>query len=634
MGAKIMYDGFSHVESKKLEPFLGVASYFARRWNREVILDAPHGKAVGYDTDDADSVIHIHFFSVPDVSDQPPQLGYIDKVFDFKVPPDGVEVKGAGGNAMVSGNGLRARLRSRSGDEFKSIDCYEVINIAHVAKNHIFILLDLSHAPWPGATPVFWEICEQAAVYLEEIDFDLLESLTASRELAATLETDTSDFVTALGALSRLPVEATYENIFRERETKREEGEKLNGELMELGMEIDTLDELLSNPTFDEMLDPERIRDEFELIHRQQYVLGLRIEDDKLVVYTEPIVHYNTKGEARTLSQYKVAIIPEGNQLLSGGNSTQGVGFVEYGWAGPFQHNDTNFSKNRESGKFAQAPCFGGILWPSIRKAFVDQDYPVLLALLLHFLDSDGRALRERLGDEQSKEQYVVEPFYESDEERERVCEQYVAFTKKYRGDYRGKYIRDAREKAYEERERKAKGFATVRSDAWLLSLKTAYLHRYLKDMDPTEQLKFLQDLPDLIACEVGPESLWAVFGPGEAKIHAKSVVLPQTLRVILRPAEPSMLVSGPGNRSERQKLSSSHMPNAKTALRWGNLGMALQVLFKTLRGLDDSMGVVSDEFSREVAAKILEDFFGPSLSPPQEKAFSEADLPLQGGAA
>ncbi|MCH7898457.1 MAG: hypothetical protein IIC62_03820, partial [Proteobacteria bacterium] len=75
-----------------------------------------------------------------------------------------------------------------------------------------------------------------------ETDFDLFEVLTASRELAATLEMETADFVSALEALSRLPVEGAYEKTFGEREEKREECEKLNSEIMELGMEIDIFD--------------------------------------------------------------------------------------------------------------------------------------------------------------------------------------------------------------------------------------------------------------------------------------------------------------------------------------------------------------------------------------------------------
>ena len=139
--ASIQYEGFGRSESEKLKPFLFISHHFAKLWGKNVVLDAPHGAEVSYDTDDQQNAIHIHFFSAP-IGAANKRTEYLSHVFHFELSARGLTIEHEEGSSprVSSGDDVAAFLSVPLlyfDGEGKSIYSVEGHRIAGVFGNHI-----------------------------------------------------------------------------------------------------------------------------------------------------------------------------------------------------------------------------------------------------------------------------------------------------------------------------------------------------------------------------------------------------------------------------------------------------------------------------------------------------------------
>ena len=228
MRATIEYAGFDQEESLKLKPFLRIADYFATRWNKAVVLNAPHGETQPFETNDEAKRAYIHFFSRAPEGDFPfgtAPVGYEKELFGFDLSCKDliVESDEFGSRVVASGNDVGARLKT--GGYYSKIRSPEGIVAAQIAKNHIYILFDLAHRPWEGAEPLFWEILERAETHLEPQEDDaynfLALSITAHTKMRAKTVAEKDAILPQFAKLSRFLIEEEWKRANRELEEKR-----------------------------------------------------------------------------------------------------------------------------------------------------------------------------------------------------------------------------------------------------------------------------------------------------------------------------------------------------------------------------------------------------------------------------
>ncbi|MDP1629356.1 MAG: hypothetical protein Q8L57_01920, partial [bacterium] len=557
-----------------------------------------------------------HFFSVPPAPSSVPErgLGYATELFHFKVPHKEMTIIGIGSFALVSGNDVAARLRPRY--NHRIIRSPEKRAVAQVVDNHVYILFDWAHRPWEGAIPVLWEIFELATPFLiggEQDDSEKLRSLIAAhRKLRLKNLKIKKALLDQFGAASRFLLEQEHRNALTESRERQQRLLGLEKEIMEAATEIEMLKEILANPEKDEELSVERLREEFELIHRYKGLSGVKIIGDELQIFTEPIEHIRqSEGRPRLLSQYKIVVnlySPPPND----GTLFPGIRMAEWGWLGPFQHPE--YSIQNTYGSAPKSPCFGNTYNSSIRKALYDQDYKVLIALLLHYLDSDDRPPQLREERTRDSEPYKPKPFYASDEIRNQTREDYINFVKKFRGTFRRQSLEERMSRLEGEEKQKIEDWSKERKLWLMLDAKAGFIRFYIGKLPAAEELDKILNLPAFMNMKVGSDFIWCVFGPGKGLANFKDVWFSGAARILVKMSGGETHIwhgpsSGAGVLEDRfgydRKLKYASSLLRSYCVR-GLLGKMLVSIHNIIRGEIPEEGLTVEDISVEQIAEYI----------------------------
>lgn len=628
MRARIEYKKFNKEESLKLKPFLPIADYFGRRWNRTVVLDAPHGEEESpFASGDEKKRAHIHFFCAPPGNPSfYRETGFVKDFCGFPVPQEGLELKA--GNpicpVLVSGNDVAAKLPARQQTptiHFLRSSRGEVV--AQVAKNHLYILFDLAHRPWPAALPAFWEILEAATSYLkfgsEDQNLGVLISLHEMTR-AKTLKKKAAVFEN-FKALSTFLLEEECKETLQKREEKRIEMLNLEKEITRILLRTEFLNDILSKSEEDEEFSDGSLAAEFELIHGYKSFLGMEVRDEKneLHLFTKPIEHIGYDENPRMLSQYKIVL--KLDELGRSGNTFTGIKMAEWGWLGPYHHPEAYINDTFDAEP--KSPCFGSQFVMSIEKSFLDYDCKVLIALLLHYLDSDSRLPVSRSSTQQTKEPYQEKPFYLSDFARNRTREKYIEFARRFKKAFRKKNLEEEILRLGRESIQKNSLWVEARKEFILLGIKSNFLRAYIDNLPLKEEFDAINGISALTVCHVGPNFIWLVFGPGKGKGLYENVLFPGTFRVLIKIPEARIDVLGClSHLAEDGFLRNRLAGDSDLRQAWiirkhfakGLFGRGLVLLHNFLRGQELGEGKEDEMVSKESIAQYLQNRTFPSF--------------------
>lgn len=644
MNAHIRYKGFDRKESKKLEPFLPIARYFARYWRRTVFLDAPEGKEITWHTKDEDKSVYIHFFSRhTHISGQygTQMIGYTEELFCIDVPRHDLVITGTGEYATVDTIDLGACIQDCENHVNETLISPEDCKIANVMKNHIFILPNIAYRPWDGAFTVFWEICEQATLIFENTKIiphsikDNPDYLIEVMQMGQNIRTKTLQAKNAskdnFGELCRTVPRIRYQRTCLALTKQLAQKKNLELHLLALGSRISVAQMLLADPTLNEEFSRSVIQAQFDQIHALEGFLGMHIEGSKLVFYTKPILHREThseegrRGERKPIGQHKVIIDMQNTTKTN--NTFLGIKMCPWGWKGPYGHPEQTLQHASESDP--RAPCFGPEYSQSIGKVYLDQDYPLLIAMLLSYLDSDNRLPYKRDANDISSissEPYEEKPFYTNSYSRGSALNDYVRLTREFRGKRRVEKIHKELAEAGKDEETAHGAYAVAREKYALLEHKKRMLNTLLKNIEIDIEYEKIFDIPSLIATTITPDFIWCVFGAGIGTGVYARAFLSDTMRILVIPKK-GIVRAWRTDLTNETKSFIGHRADNKGEMSVpahiyfyiarGEIGEAVRALYGYLRGKSTIEITQIDEHATEEAldkilAYLKTEVFGP----------------------
>lgn len=633
MKATIEYEDFEFAESRKLRPFLRTARFFAERWQREVIINAPHGKTERFTTRDGKEKIYIHFYST--YPHKILMMGYAAMLFGFTVPTASMHIDGFGSGATVTGNDVGARLRDNK--LYTQIRSPEGRVIAQVAENHIYITFDIAHRPWQGSQPVFWEILERATQILinkevipeENSPFAAFgKKLQLYNAMHDTLIQKKRIPPKSFDIFCRALLVKKYTSFRTEAHELRKKIKETERQLVASALQIEINTRLLKDPAYEKNFSKETIAEEFELIHTLKGVLGIKIVGDDLCVYTEPIRHIGDAYSAEpqrhppVLGQYKI-ILNMLNLKRASNTFPEAIKIAKWGWRGPFDHPEATFKDSNE--QKPGAPCFGATFVGSIEKALMDHDYATLIHLMLHYLDSDTRQATMR--NAADPHPYKKTDFYTPEYAKETACDDYVAYVKKFRETIRKENIRKAIQDGCDQERNQGKACAARRQELLFIEEGALpFLERHFNLLNTKQEWEILLAMPSLIAIEAGEKFIWLAFGPGQgAGAFNKSMFL-GTFRIFVDIIQGNVRVYGkrtayPAEQDAfiGESVESDGKLNSvvffEHLMAMGYYGQACATIYDYIRGL--SFGSRENEMIRESKRALIEKFLEEKAFPP-----------------
>lgn len=641
MKARIQSEGFDSLESSKLKPFLDIADYFGRKWGRQVVLNVPHGQVQSFETNDEATIVYVHFFSFPPAPTVLTQTkNHAPQLFFLSLPKK-VKASDAAANEEDMSLLLNTKFMGKTGSNF--VRSPEGFPVAQIVKNHIYILFDLSHKPWEGAEPVFWEILERAAAFME-IGGDSIVSLAsvlgAQEKMRAKIFGDKNKILYRFGAVARLLLEEQERKLYKDWEGEWKKLIDLEKELAGLSTRLQMLNDLMANPETEEKFSREYLKKEFESIHSFKNFWRMEVRDNnELHIFTRPIEHVSSSGERRLLSQYKIVIRP-GPTSGRNGNKFSAITMQEYGWIGPYYHPEE--SMKATVNRTAAMPCFGIQYAESIEKLLMDHEYLFLIEGLLHYLDSDNRIPASRFEGARSREIYTPQPAYISEYQRNQTFEAYMNFVLLFRKNMRRQALQNQVSQLESDTKQKRELLYDARRQCELLSVAAQFIRHYAEELPVIEELDEILNIPALINIRVGPDFIWLVFGPGKGKGPYCDVLFPGSFRVLLKPLEGKLSVWGrlnPATHPEdgflKEYLTSAG--NFKHAIFTfkgyedyfvrGLVGKALGLLYDVLRGQNiENLKLLGTEITEEMIKKYIKDkvFQNPSPPPSQDEGLRQ----------
>lgn len=631
MKATIEYEGFEPAESRKLLPFLRTARFFAERWQREVIVNAPHGKTQRFTTRDGKEKIYIHFYST-----YPHTIimtGYAAELFGFSVPTWEMHIEGQGRDATITGNDVGARIRDNK--LYPTILSPEKRVIAQVAENHIYITFDIAHRPWEGSQPVFWEILERATQILvnkevipqENSPFAAFgKKLHLYNKMHDILARKKRNAPESFETLCRAIIVKKYFSFRNEARELRKKIKETERQLIASAIQIEAHTRLLKDPGYEKKFSKETIAEEFDLIHNLKGVLGIQITGDDLCIYTEPIRYIGDAYSAEpqrhppVLGQYKI-ILNMTNVKRSSNTFPEAIKIAKWGWRGPFDHPEITFKDSTE--QKPGAPCFGSTFVGSVEKTLTDHDYPTLIHLLLHYLDSDTRPAAPR--NAVDPHPYKKTDFYNTEYTRKRACDDYIAYVKKFRETIRKERIRKAIQDGCEQEKNQGKACAAHRQELFLIEQEALpFLEWHFHQLNITLEWKTLIDMPSLINIEAGKNFIWLAFGPGHGAGSFNKSMFLGTFRIFVDIQKGNIRVYGKRTAYSAEQdafigesVEADGKLNSVTIfehmLVMGYYGQACATIYDYVRGL--SFGSHENELVRQSKHELIEKFL-------EQKAF------------
>jgi hypothetical protein len=445
--------------------------------------------------------------------------------------------------------------------------------------------------------------------------------------------------------ISTLLLEDEYSRVFEAWEAKRQEMMVVEKELAGVAVQISVVNEVLADTKLDAKLSTEALREEFELLHREGGVLlGIEINGVELHIFTKPIEHIQQNGSRSMLGQYKIVLSPVEGDKTRNANTFGAIKMAEWGWRGPFCHPEANI-RNTYDGD-AKAPCFGSQIVGSVHKALLDHDYKVLISLLLLYLAGDGRVPNSREKTQQDKEIYVPKQFYANEDARNQVREEYVNFVRQYRGEFRKNALQKELQEAEKNEQEKTELYGEVRKAWMLFGAKVKFLRSCIDTLPIEREFTGIHNLPSLANIMIGPDFIWAVFGPGRGVGSGafKDIWFSGTFRVLVKPHEGLIQIWGMSLSSVaeegflRDRVYSGgdfkFSRHVKRLFATGLFGEALTVTHNILRGQEfEEKKMPQDEgLTKELVAEYLRehgfpDFDPPSQPQPQSQSFNEGDV-------
>lgn len=573
MKAEIRYSGFDFKASVKLKPFLPIARHFAEKWKKRVFLDAPCGpiKPKSYGKDES---VRIHFFSCPDSADASELKA--QSLCSINLPQD----------EKLSGfkcSAIYTCIRSPENTEVAQV----------IEDTDIYILFDLARCPWPGAQLIFWEILERISLYIYQKKGGQ-ESEESKKEADDKSYSGLKSFISQREEeLFRKFAQASVFLLEREELSVRKNLEEQIGlmiadeeELSRIRMRIEMLDILIEKINDDEGNENE-LRKEFETIHKLKGVLGLRTNEGRLLVYTEPIEHsVGSPDEGRVLSQHIIRIDPS---FFDGSRAV----FMQFaiwdsGWESEYYH--PGIADSAFSGR-----CLGG-LEPSVEKARADRDFLAVINLALLYLDSDNRSPMKKNAYKRAPNKKKISQFYASEEEKEAACRAYIRMV----SNYRGKYQKDLFGKELSELKKKEKSryrsWIAHRKNATCFGITNMFLQDFARNIPLKEEFRKLVLISELVFIEIWPDFIGLVFAPGPSKGNGKKIDFPGTLRMVIDIKSPTVFVLNSIDSNTEAYLTErmSWVEGKKKPgnesdfcreVRRGRVGSAIEMIFGYLRG-------------------------------------------------
>jgi len=618
MKAVINHKGFDLKESKKLKPFLEIANHFAKKWGRKVILDIPHGKTVNpFEPADSGKTVRVHFLSnaisryhAPSDWAQPSQL---KNIFGFILPEEGGE-----NSASPTYDCIGHLLPFRSSSN-KFIYSNETI-VAQVVENHLFILFDLSHKPWEGDKPVFWEILERATRYIA-LSGEYMASLArrelpevyiqSKRSILAKKEKILRDFSRLSGfwpITNELEARRLFEGALKDRV-------KLESEITALGREDQITRELIETFKEREALHDKELEEEFDALLDREEVWGIKINTDTIVVYTKPIKHiriyeHNAERRETLLSQFEITISME---LVSSGAQYDNPQIKETpdGWRSQFWHPGHQ-----------HLHCRGPYIVDVINKALADRDVRAMIHYALAYLSLDRREPISRVDLGATPTPYEPKPFYENDEKKNEAREAYIKLVKKYTSRARIKILEQDLAEINRKAKEKRTALLNIRNVTETLRVKLNFLCHLSASLKADSELADILALKSLSFLEIGSDFIWLVFGPGRGFGKSRNIWFNEELRLAVRMKDEKVQITNTPNQKSafledrvcvnvsKRYLEAVSSSSIKRAFWRGRVGQLVCAVFKFLRGsnsgIRDLTGV--KPFSEKEIKKFIEE--------------------------
>ncbi len=613
MRAEIRRDGFDEKESEKLKPFLEIAGHFAKRWKRIVYLDAPHGKTAPHSTGDSDLAVYIHFFSAPTYQYDSQEAHSYKKttkaLFYFDLPAKNLKVHNGEGYYYIEGEDVALFLGSKQG--YRGILSPESQSCAQTVSNHVYILFDLAHRPWVGDKLVFWEILERSAENLfengapskneagEESSFDWME-------LKNGVLRQKNRLYKRFCLASKLLLNREEVSARKILESSREEMLKLEEEILNVRLRIETQEQLLKQTEAGSKDYKKRVKKEFELIHKFKGVRGIKVEGDLLTVFTSPVEHaYKFMGALstdvgetvkKTLSEYIITI--RCDSLESNATYRSVIFIAEHGWKSEFMHPE------RIDANLADR-CFGtGKLKTSVEKAISDRDVPAIVFFCLHYLDSDNRPASPRninLGKEtkqKPEKEYEAKPFYENSGAKEAALWAYTRLIENNCLNPQKNRIKAAIAELQKQKNEITQKLKETRDLVFMMSQKTRFLQDYSERLPLRREFETAFNIKELVFMRIGSDFIWLIFSPGRGRGDYGKARFDEHVRILIKIETGSVyILNKPSAKEFAYVRDAADFRSGDEAhvvceeylsgyLIAGKLGTAISVIFGWLRGI------------------------------------------------
>ena len=531
----IDYDRFDREKTENLERFVPVAEYFSKLWQKDIIMDAPHGKFVP--PEETGGGIYVHFFSHPHLENH--RLYLLENLCGIEVPTEGIKHSSDDDGTYITGGhdvGMRFaciyQATESSGEAYKLI-LQNSIAVGYFCRNHIYILFDLACYPWDGDRIIFWAILMEASkvIVSKGKDVLLLRHMAAHKYARpALLALSTQDGGEAISSLSSKPLRKELARLRECLEETRAEYRREEEKAFGLDVRLARGERLLRANTYQKEFTDQDLAREFEEIHGIEGVHGIEFGQDShtLIVHTTPVTLTPPEvGGEFPLCQYNISINVKNPEGEVQGNAQRFVGIIitEEGWRGKYMHPVIQPSTAAPP----SSPCLGPDVFAALEKSTADHDYVGTIGILMTFLTLDDMAGNLRpdpgawFGAGPSKEPFTLTPYYSTQDARAENLQRYIEFARQNKSRAMGESLQKEVNECAGARTESSKKLTDTRTSIGTLRKQIQELSGRLEAVKQGDFLSKMVSIPELTALFVDEAMAAAVFGPGPGKGEMES---------------------------------------------------------------------------------------------------------------
>lgn len=540
-------------ELGKVKRFSPILEYFAQTRQTTIYVDAPHGQPVEPEGQDA---VYIHFFSFPGSGSSTRPLGFANRLYDFPVPIDELEIIGGPEAYFSRGNDVGSRffrnpnqwspwrkqrftaLISTAPVESSMPSSYIIESpegrgiIEIVPPCHVYILFDIAHRPWEGEEVVLWQMLFNAFSYLYSKSYSktLAQELILRDDFHSQVAEASEQLENDFRTLCLLNLKWRLEGVVQKQAEDEREYELKSQDYVNTAFEIDELQARLENPAHS--LSDEELTKEFKKILAMKAVRGIEIRQidnqiQLLSVYTNFLTMENEFGSF-PIGEYVILItsgVTYGPEMLI--RAYEVVEIAEGKQKGPYRHPGIATEN-------PQRPCLGIAISPALNKALADYDFPAVVHLLLVYLTLDNRKVPVRAGEHRvPATPSQPKPFYADSAELDKACKSYIALARRFKEFNISEVLSRRRDHADARQSTLTRGLIILRDALSELQEKKAWLQNLIRYHSSEEELQKLLNDPSLIYLKAVTNPvkeshwLWAVFSPQEGYGEFESTIVP-----------------------------------------------------------------------------------------------------------